>query len=107
MDAGALETFAGTDKQASQRLVPSEVACRPDWVYVAVDVVMGFLQGMTYAEMHELTGEAPLEVNFTLLRAVQQYFAKYPVTRRSTSGRSACTASNRELGARTHPGPSL
>ena len=66
MDAAALETFAGTAKQASQRLVSSEVACRPDWVYVAVDVVKAFLRGMTNAAMHELTGEAPREVNFTL-----------------------------------------
>ena len=38
MDAGALQTFAGTAKRASQRLLSSEAACRPDWVYVAVDV---------------------------------------------------------------------
>ena len=43
MDAGALETFAGTAKQASQRLVSSEVACHPDWVYVAVDFERAFL----------------------------------------------------------------
>ena len=66
MGAGALETFAGTAKQASQRLVSSEVARRPNWVYAAVDVAKAFLQGMAYAEMHELTGEAPWEVNFPL-----------------------------------------
>ena len=66
LDAGVLETFAGTAKRASQRLLSSEAACRPDWVYVAADVPTAFLQGMTYEEMHELTGEAPREVNFTL-----------------------------------------
>ena len=66
MDAGALQTFAGTAKQASERLLSSEAACRPKWVYVAVDVEKAFLQGMTYEEMHQEVGEAPREVNFTL-----------------------------------------
>ena len=66
MDAGASETFASTAKQASQRLVSSEVECRPDLVHVAADVVEAFLRGMSYAETHELTGEAPREVNFTM-----------------------------------------
>ena len=47
MGAGALQAFAGTAKQASQRLLSSEAACNPDWVYVAVDVEKAFLQGMT------------------------------------------------------------
>ena len=66
MDADALQTFAGTAKQASQRLLSSEAACHPDWVYVAVDVEKAFLQGMTYEEMHKEVGEARREVNFTL-----------------------------------------
>ena len=71
MDAGALETFAGTAKRSSQRILSSEAACHPpgngddDWVYVAVDVEKAFLQGMTYEEMHE-QGEPAREVNFTL-----------------------------------------
>eukprot|EP00959_Pyramimonas_sp_CCMP1952_P154726 3236967-Pyramimonas_sp.AAC.1 len=60
MDAGALETFAGTAKRSSQRILSSEGARRPDWVYVAVDVEKSFLQGMTYEEMQE-QGEAPGE----------------------------------------------
>ena len=66
MDSESLQTFAGTAKQASQRLLSSEAACHPDWVYVAVDVEKAFLQSMTYAEMHQEVGEAPREVNFTL-----------------------------------------
>ena len=66
MDSESLQTFAGTAKQASQRLLSSEAACHPDWVHVAVDVEKAFLQGMTYAEMHQEVGEAPREVNFTL-----------------------------------------
>ena len=78
MDAGALQTFAGTAKRASQRLLSSEAACRPDWVYVAADVPTAFLQGMTYEEMHELTGEAPREVNFTLPPGSAAIFRQVP-----------------------------
>ena len=65
MGARALETFAGAAKRASQRLLSSEAARRPDWARVAVDVEKALLQGMTYAEMQE-KGEAPREVNFAL-----------------------------------------
>ena len=66
MDAGALQTFAGTAKQASHRLPSSEAACKPDRVYVAVDVEKAFLQGMACEEVHQEVGDAPREVNFTL-----------------------------------------
>eukprot|EP00959_Pyramimonas_sp_CCMP1952_P429992 9005842-Pyramimonas_sp.AAC.1 len=65
MDAGALETYAGKAKRASQRLPFSEAARRPDRVYVAVDVETALLQAMTDAEMQE-QGGAPRKVEFTL-----------------------------------------
>ena len=61
MDAGALETFAGTAKRASQRILFSEATRRLDRAYVAEDVGKAFLQGMTHEEMQE-QGEAPREV---------------------------------------------
>ena len=60
------QTFAGTAKQASQRLLSSEAACNPDWVYIAVDVEKAFLQVMTNEEIQHEVGEILREVNFTL-----------------------------------------
>ena len=71
MDAGALETFAGTAKRSSQRILSSEAACHApgdgddDWVYVAVEMEKAFIQGMTCEEMRE-QGEPVREANFAL-----------------------------------------
>ena len=106
MDAGALQTFAGTAKQASQRLVASEAACNPSWVYVAVDVEKAFLQGMTYEEMHQEVGEAPREVNFTLPLVRLPCLGRSQATRTSMRLRSASTASSQGRAARMRPEPS-
>ena len=60
------ETYAGTATRQSQRLVASECAARhhDDWVLVTVDVDKAFLQGLTYEEIHEVTGEPRREVYF-------------------------------------------
>jgi hypothetical protein len=65
-DADLLETYAGTAARLSQRLIASEAACHPEWEFMTIDVNKAFLQGATYKELHELTGEAPREVCFTL-----------------------------------------
>ena len=65
-DADTLETYAGTASRLSQRLLVSEVACHPDWEFLSVDVEKAFLQGITYKELSEKTGEPEREVHFTL-----------------------------------------
>ena len=66
IQADELEAFAATASRQSQRILCSELACRPHWKFVSLDVNKAFLQGMTYKEIHDLTGEAEREVHFTL-----------------------------------------
>ena len=64
--AHELESYAATASRQAQRLLCSEVACNPGWKFVAVDINKAFLQGLTYAELCQLTGEDMREVQFTL-----------------------------------------
>ena len=61
------ETCAGTAARQSQRLVAPERAARhhEDWVLVTVNVEKAFLQGLTYEEIHEVTGEPRRELYFS------------------------------------------
>ena len=65
IDAGNLESYAGTAQRYSQRLVVSE-AVRRGWDISTADVEKAFLQGVTYEELSKLTGEPLREVNFML-----------------------------------------
>ena len=62
------ETYAGTASRFSQRIVASETACRAHegWILCTFDIEKAFLQGMTYRELHQLTGEPPRKVYFVL-----------------------------------------
>ena len=64
-DANNLSTYAGTSTRWSQRLVVSTSASR-GWPIVSVDVEKAFLQGMTYQELSQLTGEPLRDVSFVL-----------------------------------------
>ena len=65
-DIESLATYSGTASRNSQKVLVSETSCHPDWEFLTVDINRAFLQGMTYREMHELTGEAERVVHFTL-----------------------------------------
>ena len=56
LDAGWMDTFAGTSSRLGQRLVASEAAIQ-GWPMVALDVKKAFLKGITYAQLAEITGE--------------------------------------------------
>ncbi|CAE7222318.1 unnamed protein product [Symbiodinium sp. CCMP2592] len=73
-----LENFAATGSRQSQRLLSSEVACHSGWKLVAVDVAKAFLQGMSYQEMSELTGEDEHEVHFDLPTREAEYLKQVP-----------------------------
>ena len=77
-DADSLETYAGTASRMSQRLLSSEVACHPEWEMLSVDIEKAFLQGMTYQEIHELTGEALRVVHFSLPPGAAAQLRKIP-----------------------------
>ncbi len=64
--ADYVESYAGTASRASQKLISSEVVCRPGWAYVTVDIEKAFLKGSTYEEISDLTGEDERVVHFTL-----------------------------------------
>eukprot|EP00959_Pyramimonas_sp_CCMP1952_P188214 3935977-Pyramimonas_sp.AAC.1 len=57
MGACALGAFAGAAERASQRVLSSEAARCPDWVYVAVGPAKAFVRGAMYAEMQEQGGD--------------------------------------------------
>eukprot|EP00969_Alexandrium_andersonii_P373568 15484327-Alexandrium_andersonii.AAC.1 len=56
MDAQGLENDAGAGQRYSQRLLVPE-AVRHGWDICATDISKAFLQGVTYAELSEATGE--------------------------------------------------
>ena len=65
-EAFSIDTFSGTAKRQSQRLLASEAACNPDYMIASLDVDKAFLKGFTYKELAEITGEPLREVNFDL-----------------------------------------
>ena len=65
-EAFSLETFAGTAKRTSQRILASEAASHRDWILASLDIDKAFLNGFTHKELAEATGETPRDVYFTL-----------------------------------------
>ena len=65
MDKGTAASYAGTSQRHSQRIVCSE-AVNQHWDIYNTDISKAFLQGITYKELQELTGEPLREVNFYL-----------------------------------------
>ena len=64
-DKGTLGTYAGTAQRYSQRVIVSEAVAN-GWDIYTSDVNKAFLQGVTYEELAQLTGEPVREVNFYL-----------------------------------------
>ena len=64
-DRNTIDTYAGTSTRYAQKLICSE-AVRQGWDIATTDISKAFLQGVTYEELAELTGETQREVNFYL-----------------------------------------
>ena len=60
------DNFSATATRQSQKLICSECACHPDWVMVTIDIEKAFLQGLTYKEIQQSTGEPEREILFSL-----------------------------------------
>ena len=75
--AHTLDSYAGTSQRYSQRLVCSEAVLR-GWPICTTDISKAFLQGVTYEELSELTGEPIREVNFSLPRACVDILRQVP-----------------------------
>ena len=65
IDAKDLDSYAGTAHRYAQRMLVSEAVLRK-WDLGTTDISKAFLQGVTYKELAEATGEPLREVNFTL-----------------------------------------
>ena len=65
-EAFSLDTYSGTAKRQSQRLLASEAACHPDFILASLDIDKAFLKGFTYKELADATGEKERDVFFTL-----------------------------------------
>ncbi len=66
LEAFSLDTFSGTAKRTSQRILASEAACHQDWIIASLGIDKAFLKGFTYKELAEATGEKERTVCFTL-----------------------------------------
>ena len=75
--ASSLVTFANTTTRWGQRIVNS-VAAQRCWELVSADVGTAFLQGMTFVQLAELTGEPLREVGFVPPRNYESYFRELP-----------------------------
>ena len=77
-EAFSLDTFSGTAKRVSQRILASEVACHPDWISASLDIDKAFLKGFTYRELAEATGEKERTVCFRLPPGSATFLRKFP-----------------------------
>ena len=72
------ENYSATASRQSQRIVCSECACHPEWLLVTIDVEKAFLQGMTYKEIEDATGEPEREILFSLPPGAAALLRKLP-----------------------------
>ena len=77
LDAKGLESYAGTASRFTQRILVSEAVVRR-WDFCTTDISKAFLQGVTYEELAEATGEPLREVNFYLPSYCYEFLRKLP-----------------------------
>ena len=51
------QNYSGTAHRASQKALVSLAACNKRWRFLSADVCKAFLQGASFSEIHQLTGE--------------------------------------------------
>jgi hypothetical protein len=78
LEAFSLDTFSGTAKRSSQRMLASETACHPDWILASLDVDKAFLKGFTYKELADATGEKERTVCFKLPPGSATLLRRFP-----------------------------
>ena len=75
--APTLVTFANTTTRWGQRIINS-VAAQNQWELISADVGTAFLQGLTFQQLAELTGEPLREVGFIPPRGYEHFFQALP-----------------------------
>ena len=78
LEAFSLDTFSGTAKRTSQRILASEAACHQEWIMASLDIDKAFLKGFTYRELAEATGENERVVCFKLPPGSAMLLRKLP-----------------------------
>lgn len=78
IEAVSLDTFSGTAKRQSQKVIANEVAIHDKSNIAALDVDKAFLTGFTYTELAEATGEKERSVCFKLPPGSAAVFRKFP-----------------------------
>jgi Reverse transcriptase (RNA-dependent DNA polymerase) len=76
-DAESLQTFAGTSSRWAQRLICS-TAAQQGWVVQTADVSTAFLQGLSFRELSEMTGEPERVIAFDPPVSTQPFFKELP-----------------------------
>ena len=56
IEAFSVDTFSGTARRTSQRILASEAAYHKDWILASLDIDKAFLKGLTYKELAAATG---------------------------------------------------
>ena len=77
-EAFSLDTFSGTAKRQSQRILASEAACNSNYIIASLDIDKAFLKGYTYKELAEATGEKERIVCFRLPPGTATILRKFP-----------------------------
>ena len=77
-EAFSIDTFSGTARRSSQRLLASESACHPEWIIASLDIDKAFLKGFTYKELAEATGEKERCVCFKLPPGSASILRQFP-----------------------------
>ena len=78
IEAFTLDTFSGTAKRTSQRILASEAACHPEFITASLDIDKAFLKGFTYKELAEATGEKERVVCFRLPPGRATFLRQFP-----------------------------
>eukprot|EP00959_Pyramimonas_sp_CCMP1952_P145686 3049884-Pyramimonas_sp.AAC.1 len=61
-----VETFPGTARRSSQRLLASAAACKKQWIIASLDISVAFLIGFTFQGLAEATGDKERVACFAL-----------------------------------------
>ena len=99
MGKDSVAKYAGASSRHSQRVVCSEAVLRK-WDMATTDISKAFLQGVTYKELAELTGEPLRVVNFDLPAYCLPFLLQD--MRTLIIEKKCYTVTSQELGAMTH-----
>ena len=78
-EAFDIETFSGTARRSSQKILASEAACHPDWILASLDIDKAFLKGLTYQDLAAATGKRNALFVLHYRQAVHKYYGNYQV----------------------------